>query len=216
MNAVVPQKKPKSTKRPSSDEQLLEATSGLLAQRASIQVSLSEIAQASGLNSALIKYHFGSKDGLLLALLRRDAGASLGRLDHLVNLDISPEEKIRLHVAAVITMYVRYPYLNQLLHFLLTNSEEKITQEIANFFVKPLVATQSRILEEGFARGVFRRTDPMFFYYSMIGACDYFFFGRASRKVVFAMPEIPSKIRDAYIDFVCDMTLRMLRKQPGH
>jgi AcrR family transcriptional regulator len=215
MHAVASRKKTKSAKRSSSSGQLLDAASKLLIQRASIQVSLSEIAQTSGLNSALIKYHFGSKDGLLLALVRRDATTSLQRLDQLVNLDISPEEKIRLHVAAVIDTYVRYPYLNQLIHFLLTNSEQKIMQEIANFFVKPVVEAQSRMLEEGFARGVFRKTDSMFFYYSIIGACDYIFFGRSSRKIVFGMAEIPSKTRDAYIDFVCEMSLRMLRRQRG-
>lgn len=203
---------PPGGKRSSADEQLLECTSQLLAQRSAIQVSLREIADASGLNSSLIKYHFGSKDDLLLALVRRDATVLLERLDHLVELDVSPEEKIRLHVAGVINAYLRYPYLNQLIHYLLTNSEERIARQIATFFVKPLVESQSKILEQGFARGVFRRTDPMLFYYSVVGACDYIFFGRASRKVVFGVDAITAKIRDGYIDYVCDMTLRMLRK----
>ena len=201
-----------SGKRSSADEQLLECTSQLLAQRSAIQVSLREIAEVSGLNSSLIKYHFGSKDDLLLALVRRDAAVLLERLDHLVELDLAPEEKIRLHIAGVIDAYLRYPYLNQLIHYLLTNSEERIAQQIATSFVGPVVGSQSKILEQGFARGVFRRTDPMLFYYSVIGACDYIFFGRASRKVVFGVDEISAKIRDGYIDYVCDMTLRMLTR----
>ena len=202
----------KATRRGDSASQLLEATSQLLAARNVVDVSLSEIAQASGLNSALIKYHFGSKDGLLLALVRRDATSSLEPLDELVKMTIPPEQKVRLHVAGVIKTYIRYPYLNRLIHLLLTHSAARIAAEIANFFVKPLVEAQSKILDEGVAQGVFRRVDPMFFYYSMIGACDHMFFARYSLKFAFGVDEITSKLRNNYTEYVADMTIGMLRK----
>ncbi len=203
---------PKDSRRTDSATQLLEATSQLLATRNIVDVSLSEIAQASGLNSALIKYHFGSKDGLLLALVRRDATVALHRLDHLLKLQIPPEEKIRVHVAGIINTYVRYPYLNRLIHLLLTNSEGHIAEEIATFFVKPLVDAQSKMLQEGVAQGVFRRVNPMFFYYSVIGACDHIFFGRYSLKFAFGVEEFSSKLRDNYIEYVSDLAVGILRK----
>ncbi len=55
--------------RNTTAEKLLEAASELMIGRSSIEVSLSDIAQKSGVNAALVKYHFGNKDGLLLALL---------------------------------------------------------------------------------------------------------------------------------------------------
>ena len=58
-------------------EKLLVAASELMIERASIEVSLSDIAQKSGVNAALVKYHFGNKDGLLLALLARDAATEI-------------------------------------------------------------------------------------------------------------------------------------------
>ena len=48
----------------STAEKLLVAASELMIERASIEVSLSDIAQKSGVNAALVKYHFGNKDGL--------------------------------------------------------------------------------------------------------------------------------------------------------
>jgi AcrR family transcriptional regulator len=212
MNSPAPKKSAKMARGSASASQLLEATSKLLATRNVIDVSLSEIAEASGLNSALIKYHFGSKDGLLLALVRRDATSSLVRLNQLVEMKITAEQKIRLHVTGVIKTYVRYPYLNRLIHFLLSNSDEQITQEIANFFVRPLVAAQSKILDEGVAQGAFRVVDPMFFYYSMIGACDHMFFARYSLKFAFGVGEITAGLRDDYIEYVGDMALGMLLK----
>jgi AcrR family transcriptional regulator len=212
MNDVPPSGKPKTGKRTASSNQLLDAASKILARRHSIDVSFTEIAEASGLNAALIKYYFGSKDGLLLALVGRDAASSLKQLNYLVSLSLPPDEKMRLHIAGVVKTYIKYPYLNRLIHDLLANEDEKIPQEISDFFVKPLVEAQTKIVDEGVALGMFRRVSPMFFYYAVIGACDHFFFGRVSRKFAFGIDEITPDLRDEYIDFVCDMTLGLLRK----
>ena len=67
----------------STAEKLLVAASELMIERASIEVSLSDIAQKSGVNAALVKYHFGNKDGLLLALLARDAATEMSQLEYL-------------------------------------------------------------------------------------------------------------------------------------
>ena len=71
LNTSVPIRFPVA-KNPTA-ERLLVAASELMIERSSIEVSLSDIAQKSGVNAALVKYHFGNKDGLLLALLSRDA-----------------------------------------------------------------------------------------------------------------------------------------------
>ena len=72
----------------STAEKLLVAASELMIERASIEVSLSDIAQKSGVNAALVKYHFGNKDGLLLALLARDAATEMSQLEYLINQPI--------------------------------------------------------------------------------------------------------------------------------
>jgi TetR/AcrR family transcriptional regulator len=205
-------KEAKKTKRSKSDGVLLDAASKILSERNTIDISLSEIAQTSGLNSALISYHFGSKDGLLLALVRRDAEAALGQLEQLVAMDISPEQKVRLHIAGVINTYAKYPYLNRLIHFLLENTNTKLSQEVSDFFIKPLVAAQTRILEEGVAAGAFRALDPMCFYFTFIGACDIIFYGRQSLENAFQIRELTADIRTRYTDFVVDAALRLLRK----
>lgn len=205
-------KEAKKTKRGQSREVLLNAASKILSERNTIDVSLSEIAQSSGLNSALISYHFGGKDALLLALVRRDADAALAQLKQLVGMQISPEQKIRLHIGGVINTYAKYPYLNRLIHFLLENTDGKFAAEVSDFFIKPLVAAQTCILEEGVVTGVFRAVDPMCFYFTFMGACDLIFYGRLSLENAFQINELTADVRARYTDFVVDAALRLLAK----
>src|ERR1700694_2633186 len=120
-------------------EKLLVAASALMIERASIEVSLSDIAQKSGVNSALVKYHFGNKDGLLLALLARDAETEVSQLEYLLAQPIQPTAKLRLHIAGIIRAYHQFPYMNRLIHYLLHESSAEAADEVSKFFVAPLL-----------------------------------------------------------------------------
>src|ERR1700731_5016202 len=105
--------------RSTTAEKLLVAASELMIERSSIDVSLSDIAQKSGVNAALVKYHFGNKDGLLLALLARDAATELAQLEYLLAQAMTPTAKLKLHIAGIIGAYHQSPYMNRMLHYLL-------------------------------------------------------------------------------------------------
>src|ERR1700755_74985 len=159
-------------------EKLLVAASELMIERSSIEVSLSDIAQKSGVNAALVKYHFGNKDGLLLALLARDAATEMAQLDYLLSQPIAPTAKLKLHIAGIIRAYHQFPYMNRLIHYLLHESSAEAADEVSKFFVAPLLDFHRRLLAEGIKSGEFRKVDPGLFYTSLIGACDHLFFGR--------------------------------------
>jgi TetR/AcrR family transcriptional regulator len=191
-----------------SREQLLEAASALMIAQQSVDISLSALAGQSGLNSALVKYYFGGKNGMLLALMKRDAANALAQIEHLASTTLSPTAKIKLHIAGIVNTYHRVPYWNRLVHYLLQDSESEQSREIVDFFIRPLIDFQRKVLDEGVATGEFVSVDPMNFYFSVLGACDSPFFAH----YVFELfdSDNDDAWRKSYINYVTDMVMRMI------
>src|SRR3954465_12658297 len=162
--------------RNTTADRLLVAASELMIERNSIEVSLSDIAQKSGVNAALVKYHFGNKDGLLLALLARDAATEVSHLEYLLTQPIRPSAKLKLHIAGIIRAYHQFPYMNRLIHYLLHESSAEAAEEVSKFFVAPLLEFHRRLLAEGIKAGEFREVDPRLFLPPLIAGFDPPFF----------------------------------------
>src|SRR6202142_2211189 len=180
-------------------EKLLVAASRLMIERSSIEVSLSDIAQKSGVNAALVKYHFGNKDGLLLALLARDAATEVAGLEYLLAQPITPTAKLKLHIAGIIRAYYQFPYMNRLIHYLLHESSAEAADEVSKFFVAPLLDFHRRLLSEGICAGEFRNIDPVLFYTSLIGACDHLFFARHAMSRATGVGPVTDEVSRQYI-----------------
>jgi AcrR family transcriptional regulator len=197
LNTSVPTKLPSG--KNSTAERLLVAASELMIERSSIDVSLSDIAQKSGVNAALVKYHFGNKDGLLLALLARDAATEVANLEYLLAQPIAPTAKLKLHIAGIIRAYHQFPYMNRLIHYLLHESSVDAANEVSKFFVAPLLDFHRRLLAEGIKAGEFRNIDPVLFYTSLIGACDHLFFGRHAMSRATGVGPVTDEVCRQYI-----------------
>lgn len=185
-------------KNPTADK-LLVAAGELMIERNSVEISLADIAQKSGVNAALVKYHFGNKDGLLLALLERDAATEMTNLDYLLAQPLSAAAKLKLHIAGIIKAYHQFPYMNRLIHYLLHGSNAEAADEVTKFFVGPLMDFHRRLLAEGEAKGEFRHVDPVLFYTTLIGACDHLFFGRQTMMRAIGVGPVTDDVCRAYI-----------------
>jgi AcrR family transcriptional regulator len=197
LNTDLPTRSPPA--RSGTAEKLLVAASELMIERSSIELSLSDIAQKSGANSALVKYHFGNKDGLLLALLARDAASEMAQLEYLLAQPITPTAKLKLHIAGIIRAYHQFPYMNRLIHYLLHESSTEAADEVSKFFVAPLLDFHRRLLAEGIKCGEFRNIDPVLFYTSLIGACDHLFFARHAMSRATGVGPVTDEVCRQYI-----------------
>ena len=190
--------------RPAARDQLLDAASALMTERETIDVSLSDIAARAEVNVALVSYYFGGKEGLLVALAKRNATEALGELDRLLARNLDPVEKLRRHLAGVISTFFRYPYLNRLLHALMRDSSTEASKEIAEFFAAPLGRAATGLIRQAQEAGLMRVEDPMLFYFAALGACEQIFVNQANLKYVYGVDEITDDLRRHYTNVVLD------------
>jgi AcrR family transcriptional regulator len=156
----------------SSRLRLIEAAIQLMVKRDSIEITLVEIAAEAGLNGALVKYHFGSKDKLMLAVLFHIVLPGLESLERLVRSDIPAKRKMEIHVNAMIVALWRFPFLNRLLRVITLPPDRAEALEVSKKFTRPFLKYQRDIFEDGVRSGEFREADPLLFYMLLSGMSE--------------------------------------------
>ena len=191
---------------PGARDLLLQTASDIMREGDIVDISLSELSLRSGLNSALVKYYFGNKAGLMKALLDRDMDGIVHEVDALMAKDMPPEARLRRHIGAVVDTYFKTPYLNRLLMRLVRESDPDEAHRIADSYLTPLSRAYDKLIKDGVKQGVFRDLDPQLFYFTTTGACDRFFSSRLVLKHCYDTETLTEELRDRYrehcIDFI--------------
>jgi TetR/AcrR family transcriptional regulator len=201
MNDTAPSDAP-----PGARDSLLATASAIMREGDLVDISLSELSLRSGLNSALVKYYFGNKAGLMKALLDRDMVDIVRAVDALMAKDLDPVERLQRHIGAVVDTYYKTPYLNRLLMRLVRDSDPEEAQRIGESYLAPLSRAYDKLIADGVKAGLFRDIDPQMFYFTLTGAADRFFSARQVLKHCFDRDTLTEELRDRYrahcIDFV--------------
>ena len=193
---------------PGARQQLLETASAIMREGDVIDISLSELSLRSGLNSALVKYYFGNKAGLLKALLDRDWDAIVKSVDALVHKgDWGPEAKLRRHISKVVDTFYAVPYLNRLTMRLVRESDDAEARRIADCYLSPMYRAYEQLIGDGVKAGVFRPIDPQLFYFTVTGAVDRFFSARLVLKHCFNQDTLTEELRDRYRQHTIDIIM---------
>ncbi len=196
---------------PDARNVILDVARDLLAEHGGSRFSLAEVASRSGRNVALVSYYFGGKEEMLLAILKEDEAAILGPLQALERSPQSAEAKLRQHIAGMVELHARRPYLSALVHELLRRSGKVIAKDIASRFIRPVIRFQKKILKQGVAEGSFRAADSTILYLYIVGGIDMLISARATLLYGFGESYNDAALRKRFIDETIALVMDGLR-----
>jgi AcrR family transcriptional regulator len=138
-------------------DKILTAARELFEEKGFDSTTVREIAAKADVNPALINYHFGSKDGLLEALIEEMTKATHFRLHDINKSDAKPEEKLQQAVALLINkIFVNKKYY-QMIHRELSMIQRPELSEKISKMLKRNRNEIRIIIEEGQQKRVFRK-----------------------------------------------------------
>ncbi len=194
-------------------ELLLGATHELLDQRGGATVSISEICGHAGVNVAMVKYCFGNKDGMMLALITRITDSFGTELAELAAAEGDWRVKLERHLREVVRNYLRYPYLTRLLMDQLRSADEQGNRSLSESLVIPMSDFHRQLLEEASRKGQLRRpVDPVLFFFSVVGMCEFVFAAQPWLTFTFGI-ELDDALVARYADHVSTLVLAGLQQE---
>lgn len=152
--------KVEGSKEKRTADKIVAAATELFARRGFTAVSVKELADAAGVNIALISYYFGGKENLYTVVLERQFAVVSEVLDAINKEALSPIERIRRFACLVVEVHKKAAFTDQLIYGEKTNPtgclESIVKKEIArvHHFLRDCIS-------EAIALGQFREDlDP--------------------------------------------------------
>ncbi len=137
--------------------QILEVAETLFAEKGFDGTSIRDISKIAKINIAMISYYFGSKERLLESLLFYRTSDLKNQLDHLIQEELEPIDKINKLIELYINRINKNKGIYRILHFEF-NSEKRAKSLVAfSELKKGNLKTLETIIEEGQQKGVFRK-----------------------------------------------------------
>jgi len=167
--------RPVSEQKFDGREALLTAAHQVLIESRGLPVSMNYICARAGINQAMVRYHFGGKRELMVALFERVVAIWGAPLQELLELNMDPRKKLKIHIRGVIRNFHAHPYINRLMAELQLTEDRQLQERLSNSFVNRMLTFYGHIIAEGTAKGVFRPIEPLHLFLSIMGLCDYIF-----------------------------------------
>lgn len=177
---------------------LLRGARELMREKGLPRITAREVAARAGVQPALVNYYFGSKAGLLRAVVEDlfdEVGSQIARA---ASGRGSVEERLRRIIDAWVGAIVAEPYAPRLVveHVLFADREE--IDEFAQRIARPILEAFRSLLDEGRAAGEIREVEPMFLLPSIAGSCVYFFLAAPVVQQLFGIEEVTPELARAF------------------
>lgn len=195
-------------------EALLAAARELMAEKGLPRVTVREVAERAGVQPALVSYYFGSKRGLLQAVVADVASRMLVHMRESAGRGAHFEERLRAIVHDYMSLVGEDPYGPRLIVEQVLFGEEEAIDSFADRFARRNMELIEKVIREGREAGEIRDVDAMFMIPALLGSCLFFFLAAPIMKRIFGIDEITPELTARYADFVVDMNLRGLLARP--
>jgi len=186
---------------------LVAAGTELFAERGYEGVPVWAIAQAAGVNKAMINYHFGGKRKLYLAIVNATFSEIVATVESLAASPRPAPELLRELIAVVGQMVTRrHPHFCTMMLREVLAGGKHLEPELIDKPVRMLAAVQ-RIVARGVRDGAFRPVDPLLTHLSLVGSLVFFFATGRFRERVLADRRLAIKPPDAaaYVKHIQDL-----------
>jgi TetR/AcrR family transcriptional regulator len=150
-------------------QRILDAAAEVFAEHGFGGAGVDEIARRAGVNKAMLYYHVGDKAALFGEVVKTNI-ALIGRaVADAVSASIEPRERLRAIPRAFARAALERPFLPQLMLREIAGGGPNIPAEALSQIAKIMGVTKA-VLEDGLARGVFRRAEPFIIHLLLIGS----------------------------------------------
>ena len=158
----------------SSREKIISAAYMIFAERGFHGARTSEIAEAAGVNKALIHYYFETKEKLYQEVLEQIFSTISTKLNQVLEEEAEPYEKI----ARVITTYFDFVSQNPEARRIILRelaSEGGRLRDIMPRYIRSVFKKGKEIFEKGVREGVFYPADPYHLFINLVGLIGFYF-----------------------------------------
>ncbi len=196
-----------------SKEQLLQSAIPLFADYGFDKVSIRQLAKAAGVNSALISYYFGSKQGLYQAVINKQVSGLMAFTAKTRQAELDPVAVLRLYAATMLELHTKNPYFIRLCYreFI---TPSVILDDFSQNHLKFVFLTLSAALRQGINSGQFRPDlDVNGAVLLLAGMVNFYFFSQPVRSRVLAGKDIDAK---TYIDQTVAIFLAGIQRRDSH
>ncbi len=180
-----------------TEQRILDAAHEVFVRRGTAGARMKEIADAAGVNQALLHYYFRSKDRLAQAVFQRAARQLLPRVVELLSSDAPIEEKVEQVIRTELEHLARTPFLPGYLIGELNHDPDRASQLIQAItgletarLVPPVLRRLERQIDERVRAGAMRPIAAEQFIINLISLCIFPF---AARPMLMALLGLDDK-----------------------
>jgi len=137
--------------------QILEVAETLFAEKGFDGTSIRDISKVAKINVAMVSYYFGSKEKLLESLILFKTSGLKEKLVNLIDENLTPVEKINKLIELYINRLDCNRGIYRILHFELTSKKRVLDFQSFSEIKKSNLKSLQLIIQEGQAKGVFRK-----------------------------------------------------------